>query len=468
MPQVIKITKKGQPCGGNPGKPPANPEDSFGKKVLSYALANARWAYYGFPSRSDEEQKRILDTICRPCPFFQAKKRGGKCRKCGCGLNLDRGGKLQMATEMCPADPPRWYATAGPLAKKEAEMQEAAAQAQAMQPETRRQRRARERAARSTRRQERQKQKAADRLAMGGVMPDVAPFRVVDDPLAMFDRFNQPIGHALRGMWQDCAAFYVCGGPSLKQHDLSFLKERGIVSLGINNVSGFAPVRAMTFSDPASKFTHNVFFDPALIKFVPRPKLSERIRAKVDGKFQWTAYEVRHCPMVFAYERDGIWDEQKFLTREKATWGVSKKHKENEGKPTILFSFFLGLRLLHYLGVKRVYLLGVDFKMDAQHHYAFDQYRHDGAIGSNNNSYRVATAMLQKLRPHLEAGGLEVFQTNPQSALRVFDYVPLETAIEDCRGLVQREPYDLAQFYEKPQHGPNPAAAPATDDRGDE
>lgn len=325
------------------------------------------------------------------------------------------------------------------------------------------------REARVKARQERSEKRAKDRLIQGGIMPAAVETKPVEDPLLLCDRNCKPIGHALRGLWQDTAAFYVCGGPSLKKLDLGFLRERGIVSMGLNNVAGYAPVRSMTFSDPALKFHHGIFFDPAILKFVPKPKLTERVRAKLpDGTFQWTAHEVRSCPSVFGFERDGLWNAEEFLTREKATWGVSKKHKENEGKNPILFSFFLGLRLLHYLGVRRIYLLGVDFKMDAQAHYAFGQYRHDGAINGNNNSYRVATKMLQGLRPILEKSGLEILQTNPDSALRVFDYCDLNTAIEDCRGLVPKEPFNLEHFYEKAKNGPNPELKQdATDDRGE-
>lgn len=317
-------------------------------------------------------------------------------------------------------------------------------------------------------REERKQKREAERLIMGGIMPEATQIKPTEDPLILYSKTGERIGHALRDLWQGTAAFYVCGGPSLKKLDLSFLRERGIVSMGLNNVAGYAPVRAMTFSDPALKFHHGIFFDPAIMKFVPQPKLKERVRAKLEnGTFQWTSHEVRSCPSVFGYERDGLWEPKEFLTREQATWGVSKKHKENEGKNPILFSFFLGIRLLHYLGVRRIYLLGVDFNMNANAHYAFGQYRHDGAINGNNNSYRVATKMLQELRPILEQSGLEIFQTNPDSALRVFDYCELEHAIEDCRGLVPREPFDLTHFYEKASHGPNPDTKPDTDDRGE-
>lgn len=477
MPHVIKIQRTGQPCPGEQ-KAAKQPDGggSFAAKAVKYGAAYVRWKASGSPIRPEAEQRYIFEQICRTCPHFRPRKKGGgKCNLCGCSLNLHTD-KLKWSSECCPDNPPRWQAGPLNIGQESTTVQDAPAS------ETRRQRRIRERReARAMRaanrakaredrkkgRESRRKRKEEERMALGGIMPEVLHAQKVDDPLVLCDRFSLPIGHALRGMWAGCAAFYVCGGPSLKQIDLSFLRERGIASMGLNNVAGYAPVRAMTFSDPASKFHHGIFFDPAIIKFVPKPKLSERVRAKVDGKFQWTAYEVRSCPSVFGFERDGIWYPDQFLTREKATWGVSHKHKEMQSKQKILFSFFLGIRLLHYLGVRRIYLLGVDFGMDAKHHYAFDQYRHDGAIAGNNNSYRVATGMLAELRPYLDKAGLEIYQTNRQSNLRVFDFVDLPTAIADCRGLVPQEPYDLQAWYEKPKHGAEPAIQD-TDDRGEE
>jgi hypothetical protein len=126
--------------------------------------------------------------------------------------------------------------------------------------------------------------------------------------------------------------------------------------------------------------------------------------------------------------------------------------------------------LLHYLGVKRVYLLGVDFGMSPERHYAFGQYRHSGAISGNNNSYRVATMLLSDLRPYLDAAGFEVYQTNKDSQLRVFDYAPLEFAIDDCRGLVPKEPWDadhLSNWYEKLDPHGQPKKSDEADDRGE-
>lgn len=305
---------------------------------------------------------------------------------------------------------------------------------------------------------------------MGGPEPPLAPRCPVEDPLKCYDREGQPIGHVFRNWWGNTAAFLVGGGPSLKELNLGFLRERGIASLGINNVCGYAPVKAMTFSDPPEKFHHGCLLDPAIIKFVPLPKLKQRVRAKLpDGTFRWTAYSLRHCPSVVGFERDGIWHPEEFLTREAATWGVSQKHPENAGKDTRLFTFFIGLRLMHYLGVRRVYLLGVDFGMTKEAGYAFGQYRWESAVRGNNNTYRWASSMLMELRPVFERAGFQVFQTNPRSGLRVFDHVPLERAIEDCRGAVPKEPLDCTGWYEKLANDANPAPAQDTgpEDRGE-
>jgi len=332
-------------------------------------------------------------------------------------------------------------------------------------------RRRREREARKAAREAKSQQRQAQREAMGGPMPEAMADPGTDDPLEVCDRDKRPT-HAMRNQWAGCAAFLVCGGPSLRQIDLSFLRERGIVSLGINNVAGYAPVRAWCYSDSTHKFHHGIFFDPNIIKFVPKPRLEKndksRVRAKLpDGTFRWTGRHVSQCPNVFGFPRETKFFPEQFFSLPYASWGASDKHPEMNYRAKNIFTFFIGFRLLHYLGVRRVYMLGVDFKMDAAQGYAFGQARWPGAVNGNNGKYRIATGMLQELRPHFEKAGFEVYQTNPDSALRVFDYVPLATAIQDCRGAVPPEPWSedaLEGWYEDitPEGQQKPTDAPET------
>jgi len=305
--------------------------------------------------------------------------------------------------------------------------------------------------------------------------PPLVQFPENADPLVWYDRNKQPIGHVLRDLWRPSAGFLIGGGPSLQTMDLSPLRERGIVSLGINNVCGHVPVRAMTFSDPPEKFHHGIFFDPAIMKFVPVPKLWKRVRVKCDdGKFRFCSMRVGDCPNVWGYQRNAIWDAPKFLWTEAATWGNGKDGVALNGRPKILFTFFLGLRLMHYLGCRDVYMIGVDFSMreesgdrdpnELSKGYAFGQQRTAGAARGNNNHYRLAQTMCTELRPFLERDGFNVYNCNPNSYLTAFDYVPYETAVENCRGITPLEPFDLGGWYEKTEDG-KPENADREDDR---
>ncbi len=72
-----------------------------------FGKAAWRWIKAGGPTRPLEEVARIYDTLCRPCPDFDADRL--ECSLCGC--RLSRGGKalrnkIVMATEHCRKD--RW------------------------------------------------------------------------------------------------------------------------------------------------------------------------------------------------------------------------------------------------------------------------------------------------------------------------------------------------------------------------
>jgi hypothetical protein len=299
-------------------------------------------------------------------------------------------------------------------------------------------------------RAERRQQREARRARRQA--PPPVQFPASTDPLLVYDRHGEPAGHVLRDLWRPAAAFLVGGGPSLNRLPYELLAERGIVSLGINNVCGKVPVRAFVCSDPPEKFHHGIFFDPAMLKFVPQPKLRKRVRAKLpDGSFCWTTFRVGDCPNVWGFSRRAEFDPAQFLTTQYATWGNDDEAVAKNGRPKILFTFFLALRLLHYLGVRRIYLLGVDFTMHdgPGGGYAFEQSRWASSVGGNQSIYRVAAAMCAELRPVFDRSGLEVYNCNQESGLAVWPYVPFTEALEDCRGMTPREPYDLSGWYEK-------------------
>jgi len=68
-----------------------------------YTRALSRWIKAGRPVRSEEEIERIYEMCCKPCEAYD----GGKCRYCGCYVNLLMSAtqnKIAMATEECPLE----------------------------------------------------------------------------------------------------------------------------------------------------------------------------------------------------------------------------------------------------------------------------------------------------------------------------------------------------------------------------
>ena len=249
----------------------------------------------------------------------------------------------------------------------------------------------------------------------------------------------------LNGLWAPSAGFLVCGGPSINKIHFDKLRERGIVSLAVNNVAGHVPVTAFCFSDPQSKFHHGLFLDPKMITFSPIAKLKKRVRAKLeDGTFQSLKTRVRNCPSTFGFDRKTTFNAKTFLTTEHAHWGRGGKQTSDDKPFTCLCTMLLGIRLMHYLGCSRVYLLGVDFKRTEEAQYSFNQ-----QAGVRNGRYSNENAMLAELKPYFDKEGFKLFNCNPESGCDVFPKVSFEDAFEDCKGAVPNEPFDMADWYNK-------------------
>ena len=258
----------------------------------------------------------------------------------------------------------------------------------------------------------------------------------------------QGSGHCpvnLNGLWAPSAGFLVCGGPSINKLPFHKLRERGIVSLAVNNIAGHVPVTSFVFSDPQNKFHHGLFFDPKLLTFAPIAKLKRHVRAKFpDGSFRATKERVRGCPGTFGFSRKTVFDAKTFLTTQYAQWGRGGKQTEDDKPFMCLCTMLLGIRLLHYLGCPRVYMLGVDFLRTEEAQYAFKQ-----TAGVRNGRYDHENAMLAELKPYFESDGFRLFNCNPESKCDVFPQAKFDDALEDCRGAVPEEPFDLADWYHK-------------------
>lgn len=270
--------------------------------------------------------------------------------------------------------------------------------------------------------------------------------------------------HALRNMLRGGVSFLVCGGPSAKALPLERLRERGVWSMAVNNMAGYARTNAFVCSDPPSKFCDGIWLDPTVYKFVPTPKMAKvrsSLRHKTENGFvplevDGKRMRVLDCPNVWGFERRAwLQTDHTFFTENSASWGNHNAGAQRTGLEKTVCTMLLGMRLLYYLGSRRIYLVGVDFGMtptqDLHANYAFGEQRDGGAIDSNNNQYRVVGKWLCDLQKEgvFAKFGLEVYNCNPYSSLRAFEHVPFDFAIDDARKHLPKEPFDLEGWYEK-------------------
>jgi len=274
------------------------------------------------------------------------------------------------------------------------------------------------------------------------------------DQLGIIDRFRNSTT-ALRNVLGNRGVFLMCGGPSANAMPLEKLAGRGVWTMTVNNACGHPKVRpqAMVCSDPPKKFTYSVWMDPGIMKFVPNVKMSGsrgRLRKKENGRLVHIKESVADCPNVWGFTRySWLSPDDTYFLSDGACWGNHKHGTQITGQPKTVCTMLLAIRLLKYLGARRVYLIGVDFRMTEQAVYSFDQGRDVGACQSNNAQFAVVNEWLcQHQRDKIFARyGLEIFNCYQRSGLRAFPYFPFEEAIKDVRGDIEEVP-DLSHWYD--------------------
>ena len=276
------------------------------------------------------------------------------------------------------------------------------------------------------------------------------------DPLIVTDRFKKPT-EVLRNLLAGRSTFLAGGGPSTNEQPLEELNERGMWTLAINNMAGHARLKPQAFvcSDPPKKFSSSIWLDPGIMKFIPSPKLSggrSALRKKVGkDKFESIKERTADCPNVWGFQRNSwLLPNNDFFLEDGASWGNLQKGVDKTGQPKTVCTMLLGIRLLYYLGARRIYLIGCDFRMADGYGYSFGQGRTSGACNSNNSQYGIVANWLQQLQDNgiFSKFGLEIYNCFEKSSLRAFPYVPFCNAVDDVRGEVEVEP-DLEGWYEK-------------------
>lgn len=249
--------------------------------------------------------------------------------------------------------------------------------------------------------------------------------------MALVTRDNEPA--PLSNLYAGASLFVILSGPSLKKTDLSLLRKRGIVTMGVNNSPAVFRPNLWIHGDPCYKFHYSIWRDPHVAKFMPARFFGQRLRIKNDdGKFELTDTLCKSMPNTFGYQRNAFFNPATFLQEDTVNWGNSKRSIGVNGNnhPHVLNIMPATLKVAYILGFRKVYLVGCDFKMthDAEP-YAFDQKKHDGAVDSNNMAYVKLNHMFNLLLPGFRQAGFEICNCTPGSGLLAFPQLALTEAV---------------------------------------
>lgn len=259
----------------------------------------------------------------------------------------------------------------------------------------------------------------------------------------------------LEDMYHGRSVFLICGGPSFAELDSSLLRRPGIVTMCVNNsVKTFRP-NLWTCVDNPDHFLRSIWHDPTILKFAPIKQINARVFD--SDRWEYQRIKISQCPSTFFYHRNAEFKAERFLTEPTINWGNSET---NGGGRSVML---VAMRLLYYLGFRRIFLLGCDFKMAESYAYHFDQKRQNGSVNGNNKTYGALKQRFQQLRPIFEAAGLQVYNCNLNSGLDAFDKIPYSQALELVAaewGNIDVKAERTAGLYDEPK--PPLPSAPVT------
>jgi len=230
-----------------------------------------------------------------------------------------------------------------------------------------------------------------------------------------------------RGIFNGAACFFCSSGPSMAEIPLAELQRPGILTLAVNNGAKVVRPDIWVSVDTPAKFLESVWRDPRIMKFVGTGKGGDPIARELQGQtWAYSGTTVHDCPNVVYMKLQGTehFNPKTFFEEPEIPWGSNKHH--GGGRSV----FLAAIRIMRDLGIRRIYLLGCDFRMTSDYTYSFSEQRSSGAVRSNNNSYMRMINYFTQLSFVLGDVDLEIWNCTPQSGLTIFPYMDWREAVE--------------------------------------
>ena len=229
----------------------------------------------------------------------------------------------------------------------------------------------------------------------------------------------------LTNLWKDQKVFLLCNGPSRNDYDLDLLNQPGIMTMTINNGGHDFRSDFWVSQDTPAKFMSDIWLDPKIMKFTNMASFNHTFFSQKDG----SKIKVGSCQNIYYHQRNGNQSVANWLSLKNdfISWNTPK-----ELGPRKRSTMLAAIHILYVLGFTKIYLLGADLKMSKESKYCFKQDRTARSIKHNTATFKALVTFLKVMRPKFEEGNLFIYNCG-KTALNVFDYVPYEDAIEDCK-----------------------------------
>ena len=220
----------------------------------------------------------------------------------------------------------------------------------------------------------------------------------------------------LDGLYEGQSLFLLGGSPTLAEMDLSVLRRRGVVTMGMNNVPCVFTPHLWVCLDKPPCFSPHIYESPEIIKFT---MISRRFEAVPTLDRQ-----VYQCPSMFFFGTKEGFDAKNFLDVDRdICWWRSV--------------FPAALQLAWRLGFRRVFLVGCGFHMPRQEgkQYAWKTTLSGDQVDYSQRTYSLDVDRLRLLKPTFELHGFQVVScTSGSMAHGVIDYLPIEDAVSRVIG----------------------------------
>lgn len=248
----------------------------------------------------------------------------------------------------------------------------------------------------------------------------------------LYDRNANP---SLRGRFAGKSVFSMMTGPSLNSLDCQQLVDRFTFSIKALPITHIQPTIWLCMEKPQDQ-SFFIWENKTIIKIVTQ-EVYDKGYMQPQGpitdlrKSLFRMAHISNLKNIYWFKLAQAYKSESYFTEDKIQWGMDSEKKDEhgiQGRRSIMLAHF---RLLHHLGFKRIYLLGVDFNMQKDKPYAYDRQKAPMAVANNNLLYESLKTRLAALYPLMLENGLEVFNCNPDSELKVFPYKSYKDALND-------------------------------------